>query len=81
MANLAVGGSASRFFHVFHEREIRRTAQQTLDDIATRFPMHLIDDVNARGLPPDRTLIVSDTKTPRRSFKNFDGKYKFYSLD
>ncbi|MBB3452815.1 hypothetical protein FHT86_001071 [Rhizobium sp. BK313] len=45
-------------FNLLRAREIQRTAQHTLDDIATRFPAHLIDDVNARGLPPDRMLSV-----------------------
>jgi hypothetical protein len=47
---------ASRLFNLMRAREIQRTAQHTLDEIATRFPAHLIDDVNARGLPPDRML-------------------------
>ena len=49
-------GEASRLFTLLRAREIQRTAQHTLDEIATRFPSHLIDDVNARGLPPDRIL-------------------------
>lgn len=44
---------ASRLFTLLRAREIQRTAERTLDEIATRFPSHLIDDVNARGLPPD----------------------------
>ncbi|WFU10882.1 hypothetical protein QA646_08600 [Rhizobium sp. CB3090] len=47
---------ASRLFNLMRAREIRRTAQHTLDEIAARFPAHLIDDVNARGLPPDRVI-------------------------
>lgn len=46
----------SRFFSLLHVRKIQRMAQNTLDEIAARFPAHLIDDVNARGFPPDRTL-------------------------
>ena len=46
----------SRLLTRFHVRKIQRVAQHTLDEIVARFPSHLIDDVNARGLPPDRTL-------------------------
>ncbi|WP_246661091.1 hypothetical protein [Rhizobium sp. ERR 1071] len=57
-------------------------AQHTLDEIAARFPAHLIDDVNARGLPPDRTLSVLERKPSKlRSFKNTNGSYKIYSFD
>lgn len=73
---------ASRLFTLLRAREIQRTAQHTLDEIATRFPSHLIDDVNARGLPPDRILSVSDNKSvPPRSFTNTYGSHKIYSLD
>jgi hypothetical protein len=73
---------ASRLFNLMRAREIQRTAQHTLDDIATRFPAHLIDDVNARGLPPDRMLSALERKPANvRSFKNTNGSYKIYSLD
>lgn len=73
---------ASRLFTLLRAREIRRTAQHTLDEIATRFPSHLIDDVNARGLPPDRVLSVSDNKcVRRRSFTNAYDNHNIYSLD
>jgi len=73
---------ATRLFNLMRVREVRRTAQHTLNDIATRFPAHLIDDVNARGLPPDRTLSVLERKPGRpRSFKNTNSSYKIYSLD
>ncbi|MDE1994219.1 MAG: hypothetical protein KGI75_17075 [Rhizobiaceae bacterium] len=73
---------ASRLFNLMRAREIQRTAQHTLDDIATRFPAHLIDDVNARGLPPDRMLSAIERKPANtRSFKNTNGSYKIYSLD
>ncbi|KAA6489922.1 hypothetical protein DXT98_05960 [Agrobacterium sp. ICMP 7243] len=47
---------ASRLFNLMRVRVVQRTAQHTLDEIVARFPAHLIDDVNARGLPPDRML-------------------------
>ena len=73
---------ASRLFNLMRAREIRRTAQHTLDEIATRFPAHLIDDVNARGLPPDRVISALERKPPSvRSFKNANGNYKIYSFD
>ncbi|MDL2408494.1 hypothetical protein PY650_23175 [Rhizobium calliandrae] len=57
-ALLAMAGTAlreaSRLFNLMRARHIQRMAQRTLDEIATRFPAHLIDDLNARGLPPDR---------------------------
>lgn len=72
----------SRLFTLLHVRKIQRMAQHTLDEIATCFPAHLIDDVNARGLPPDRTLTAVEWKPGKlRSFKNTDGSYKIYSLD
>ena len=52
----------SRLFTLLRVCKIQRTAQHTLDEIATRFPAHLIDDVNARGLPPDRTLCRNQSK-------------------
>jgi hypothetical protein len=55
---------ASRLFTLLRAREIQRTAQRTLDEIAARFPSHLIDDVNARGLPPDCVL----SELSRRKF-------------
>ncbi|MBB4569007.1 hypothetical protein [Rhizobium leucaenae] len=73
---------ASRLFNLIRAREIQRTAQHTLDDIATHFPAHLIDDVNARGLPPDRVLSALERKAANpRSFKNANGSYKIYSFD
>lgn len=72
----------SRLFNLIRVRVIRRTAQRTLDEIVACFPAHLIDDVNARGLPPDRMLSAHEwkpAKTP--SFNNTYGSYKIYSLD
>jgi hypothetical protein len=40
------------FTHV-RARMVRHTKQHTLKEMA-RLPRHLIDDVNARGLPSDR---------------------------
>lgn len=81
MAGIALD-EASRLFTLFRVRKIQRTAQHTLDEIATRFPAHLIDDVNARGLPPDRTLSAIERKPGKLlSFKNSNGSYKIYSLD
>lgn len=72
----------SRLLTLFNVRKIQRTAQHTLDEIVARFPAHLIDDVNARGLPPDRTLSALERKPGKiRSFKNTDGSYKLYSFD
>lgn len=77
-----VSDEASRLFSLLHLRKIQRTAQHTLDEIATRFPAHLIDDVNARGLPPDRTLSALERKPGKlRSFNNTNGSYKIYSFD
>jgi len=72
----------SRLLTRFHVRKIQRVAQHTLDEIAARFPSHLIDDVNARGLPPDRTLAALD-RTPGKlaTFKNSNGNHKIYSFD
>lgn len=72
----------SRLLTLFHIRKIQRVAQHTLDEIAARFPSHLIDDVNARGLPPDRTLSPLD-RTPGEVviFKKSNGNYKIYSFD
>ncbi|AYG66573.1 MULTISPECIES: hypothetical protein [unclassified Rhizobium] len=81
MADTALS-EASRLFTLLRVRKIQRMAQHTLDEIATRFPAHLIDDVNARGLPPDRTLAILERKPGKaRSFKNTDGNHKIYSLD
>ncbi|GAC1040746.1 hypothetical protein [Rhizobium sp. No.120] len=77
-----VSNEASRLFSLLRLRKIRRMAQHTLDEIAARFPAHLIDDVNARGLPPDRTLSVLERKPGKlRSFNNTNGNYKIYSFD
>ncbi|GES45145.1 hypothetical protein RsS62_43970 [Rhizobium dioscoreae] len=77
-----VSNEASRLFSLLRLRKIQRMAQHTLDEIAARFPAHLIDDVNARGLPPDRTLSVLERKPGKlRSFKNTNGSYKIYSFD
>ncbi len=77
-----VSNEASRLFSLLRLHKIQRMAQHTLDEIATRFPAHLIDDVNARGLPPDRTLSVLERKPGKlRSFKNTNGSYKIYSFD
>ncbi|HEY0120916.1 MAG TPA: hypothetical protein VGC14_03985 [Rhizobium sp.] len=51
---------ASRLLNLMRTRGIQRTAQHTLDEIVARFPAHLIDDVNARGLPPDRMLVAGN---------------------
>ncbi|TXI04611.1 MAG: hypothetical protein E6Q76_12245 [Rhizobium sp.] len=81
MADTALG-EASRLFTLLRGRKIQRMAQHTLDEIATRFPAHLIDDVNARGLPPDRTLSALERKPGRPAFfKNTNGSYKIYSFD
>ncbi|NTJ07437.1 hypothetical protein [Rhizobium lusitanum] len=81
MAGTALG-EASRIFTLLHIRKIQRMAQHTLDEIAARFPAHLIDDVNARGLPPDRTLSALERKPGKtRSFKNTNDRYKIYSFD
>ncbi len=73
---------ASRLFTLLHVRKIQRMAQHTLDEIAAHFPAHLIDDVNARGLPPDRTLTTAERKPGKvLSFKNTNGSYKIYSFD
>ncbi|MFK0163281.1 hypothetical protein [Rhizobium sp. NPDC090279] len=81
MAGMA-SDEASRLFTLLRVRKIQRVAQHTLDEIATRFPAHLIDDVNARGLPPDRTLSVLERKPGKLlSFKNTNDSYKIYSLD
>ncbi len=77
-----VPDEASRLFSLLRLRKIQRMAQHTLDEIATRFPAHLIDDVNARGLPPDRTLSALERKPGKlRSFNNTNGSYKIYSFD
>lgn len=81
MAGTALG-EASRLYTLLQVRKIQRTAQHTLDEIATRFPAHLIDDVNARGLPPDRTLTPLERKSGQIfSFKNTNGNHKIYSFD
>jgi hypothetical protein len=81
MAGIALD-EASRLFTLLRVRKIQRTAQHTLDEIATHFPAHLVDDVNARGLPPDRTLSAIERKPGKLpSFKNSNGSYKIYSLD
>lgn len=81
MAGTAIG-EASRLLTLLHIRKVQRMAQHTLDEIAARFPAHLIDDVNARGLPPDRTLSALERKPGKaQSFKNTNGSYKIYSLD
>ncbi|ENN87634.1 hypothetical protein RHSP_45113 [Rhizobium freirei PRF 81] len=81
MADTAFG-ETSRLLNLLHVRRVQRTAQHTLDEIATRFPAHLIDDVNARGLPPDRTLSALERKSGKvRSFKNPNDSYKIYSFD
>ncbi|MGV1788970.1 hypothetical protein GR212_16225 [Rhizobium lusitanum] len=81
MAGTALG-EASRLYTLLQVRKIQRTAQHTLDEIATRFPAHLIDDVNARGLPPDRTLTPLERKSGQiLSFKNTNGNHKIYSFD
>lgn len=73
---------ASRLFDLLRIRVIQRTAQHTLDEIVARFPAHLIDDVNARGLPPDQMLSVHGWKPAKaRSFNNTHDSYKIYSLD
>ncbi|MDR6901641.1 hypothetical protein [Rhizobium miluonense] len=77
-----VSDEASRLFSLLRLRKIQRMAQHTLDEIATRFPAHLIDDVNARGLPPDRTLSALERKPGKlRLFNNTNGSYKIYSFD
>lgn len=73
---------ASRLFNLMRARVVQRTAQHTLDEIVARFPAHLIDDVNARGLPPDRMLSAYERKPAKApSFNNTYGSYKIYSLD
>ncbi|EJK82139.1 hypothetical protein MOV66_03010 [Agrobacterium sp. SHOUNA12C] len=73
---------ASRLFNLMRVRVVQRTAQHTLDEIVARFPAHLIDDVNARGLPPDRMLSAHERKPAKApSFNNSHGSYKIYSLD
>lgn len=75
-------GDTSRLLTLLHVRKVQRMAQHTLDEIAARFPAHLIDDVNARGLPPDRTLSALERKPGKtHSFKNTDVSYKIYSFD
>ncbi|NKJ07967.1 hypothetical protein [Rhizobium sp. SG741] len=71
MAGTALG-EASRIFTLLHIRKIQRMAQHTLDEIAARFPAHLIDDVNARGLPPDRTLLWPEKLLDSRNGSYFD---------
>ncbi|QND47472.1 hypothetical protein HB780_17410 [Rhizobium lusitanum] len=73
---------ASRLFNLLRVRVVQRTAQHTLDEIVARFPAHLIDDVNARGLPPDRMLSAHERKPAKApSFNNAYGSYKIYSFD
>lgn len=81
MAGTAIN-ETSRFLTLMHDRRVQRTAQHTLDEIVARFPAHLIDDVNARGLPPDRTLSAIERKPANtQSFKNTNSRHKIYSLD
>ncbi|WP_229002097.1 MULTISPECIES: hypothetical protein [unclassified Rhizobium] len=63
-----VSNEASRLFALLRLRKIQRRAQHTLNEIAARFPAHLIDDVNARGLPPDRTLAALERKPGKLRF-------------
>lgn len=78
----AVFYEASRLFNLMRVRIIQRTAQHTLDEIAACFPAHLIDDVNARGLPPDLMLSAHEQKPAKApSFNNTHGCYKIYSFD
>ncbi|PZM12853.1 hypothetical protein [Rhizobium tubonense] len=68
------------FTHV-RARMLRHTTQRTLQEMA-RLPGHLIDDVNARGLPSDRLLPpITGTRAKRRYFKNAYGSHKIYSFD
>ncbi|MBB6485073.1 hypothetical protein [Rhizobium lusitanum] len=81
MADTALS-ETSRLLSLLHVRKVQRIAQHTLDEIAARFPSHLIDDVNARGLPPDRTLSALERKPGKLpSFKNSNANYKIYSFD
>lgn len=66
MAGTALG-EASRIFTLLHIRKIQRMAQHTLDEIAARFPAHLIDDVNARGLPRIGRCPPSNESPARRN--------------
>lgn len=42
-----------RTFLVYRAREIQRTARRRTVREMTRLPEHLLDDVNARGLPAE----------------------------
>jgi hypothetical protein len=61
---------ASRLFNLLRVRVVQRTAQHTLDEIVASFPAHLIDDVNARGLPPDRMLCRNQSKSILSPLRN-----------
>ncbi len=66
-------------------RQIRlTTSERTLREME-RLPSHLIDDVNARGLPLDHLDHKATTETksaaPPPYFKNSNGSYKLYSFD
>jgi hypothetical protein len=45
----------------------------------SHLPPHLVDDVNARGFPPDREF--PQTRTTSTSVKKTYGNYKIYSFD
>jgi hypothetical protein len=46
---------AFSLFARIRTKMLQHTTERTLKEMA-RLPRHLIDDVNARGLPPDRLL-------------------------
>jgi hypothetical protein len=55
--------------------EPNRTTLQQMSHL----PPHLVDDVNARGFPPDRELPPRDVARPPVN-KSY-GSYKIYSFD
>jgi hypothetical protein len=69
-------------FRSTRARQIRLAAsERTMEEMA-RLPPHLIDDVNARGLPLDHREPANQNRTPRTSsVKKAYGNHNIYSLD
>jgi hypothetical protein len=69
-------------FRSTRARQTRLAASaRTMEEMA-RLPPHLIDDVNARGLPLDHREPANQNRRPRTSsVKKVYGNYNIYSLD
>jgi hypothetical protein len=69
-------------FRTTRARQVRLAASERTRQEMARLPPHLVDDVNARGLPLDHLQPANQNHIPQRQpVKRIHSNHHIYSLD